>query len=378
MRRFPLVGLLALFLTGQALASGYSTVNAGIAARGHGDVDETIRLMTLAIAAPDLPPRFLPVAYLDRGEAYAEKKQYDAAIADFTACLRLKPDIFDAYIQRGLSYGEQKKFDEEIADITSAIQLRPDLSSNYLMRGSLNADRQKLDIAATDFSAAIAIDPDSGIAYLLRGEIYRLQNKLDAAQSDFDKVVDLDPRDAAAYFLRAAVLRDQGKLREALDDLETGLKYAPDDFDAHLHTGLIQWELGRFDDAATSFEQVVKLQPANAYGVLWLDISRAHAGKTDGDLLHNAAGLDAVKWPAPVIKVFLGTGTPDQAIQAAGQASPSVQQNQICEANFYVGEWQLLHQNAAAAKPMLQIAASNCPHDFVELPAAIAELKRLS
>jgi len=38
----------------------------------------------------------------------------------------------------------------------------------------------------------------------------------------------------------------------------------------------------------------------------------------------------------------------------------------------------LLHRNADIAKPLLQAAAANCPHDFVELPAAVAELKRLS
>jgi tetratricopeptide (TPR) repeat protein len=378
MRTILPFGLLVFLLAGQAQASGYSMLNAGIAARGHSEPDETIRLLSLAITAPDLPPHLLPVAYLDRGEAYDDKKQYDLAIADFTASLRLKPGSFDAYVQRALSYGELKKFDEEIADLSSAIQIRPDLSSGYLTRGAVNADGKKLDAAVADFTFAIGIDPAAAVGYFLRAEAYRLQDKLDAAQTDIDKVVDLSPQDATAYFTRALIYQDRGKLRDALDDLETGLKYAPGDFDARLHTGLVQWELGRFDDAATTFEQVVKMRPANAYGVLWLEITRIKAGKADDDLARNAAGLDGTKWPAPVVNVFLGKATPDQAIQAASQAGADLTQNQTCEANFYIGEWQLFHQNEALAKPMLQAAAANCPRDFVELPAAIAELKRLS
>ena len=142
--------------------------------------------------------------------------------------------------------------------------------------------------------------------------------------------------------------------------------------------GLVQWEIGRFDDAAATFEQIVKARPSNAYGVLWLDISRVKAGNADGDLQRNAAGLDGVKWPAPVIAVFVGKSTPDQAIHAASAGGADLVQGQACEADFYVGEWQLLHGNADIAKRLLQAAAAKCPHDFVELDAAIAELKRLS
>ena len=56
---------------------------------------------------------------------------------------------------------------------------------------------------------------------------------------------------------------------------------------------------------------------------------------------------------------------------------PATQRNQTCEADFYVGEWQVLHANAALAKPLLQAAAANCPNDFIERAAAGAELERL-
>ena len=45
---------------------------------------------------------------------------------------------------------------------------------------------------------------------------------------------------------------------------------------------------------------------------------------------------------------------------------------QTCEANFYVGEWLLLHHDTAGAAPLIHKAAADCPHNFVEwMPAQI-------
>ena len=57
---------------------------------------------------------------------------------------------------------------------------------------------------------------------------------------------------------------------------------------------------------------------------------------------------------------------------AAGSA------DEICEARFYTGEWQLLRGDRKAAAALLQSAADVCRTDFVESAAARAELRRLN
>jgi lipoprotein NlpI len=378
MRPILALALLLFAIAGQAQADGYSTFNAGIAARNRDDGDEAIRLLSLAITAPDLAPRFLPVAYFDRGQIYFAGNQCDPAIADFSAGLKLKPNDFDAYLLRGLCYSIKSQFDLASADLTSAIGVRPDLSKGYVVRGIFYTDREKLDLAIADFSAAIGIEPDVPSFLVLRGNAYRRQAQYDRALEDENSVIGVNSNFSSAYFNRGLIYEDEGKFGDALDDFQNVLKLQPKDESAALNLGLTQWESGKFDDASETFAQNMKLRPQNAYTVLWLDLSRAKAGKTDGDLAERASKLDPSKWPAPVINVFLGKSTPDQAAQAAALGDAKTQQGQTCEVNFYVGEWQLLHQNAAMAKPMLEAAASSCPHEFVEWPAANAELKRLS
>jgi hypothetical protein len=52
--------------------------------------------------------------------------------------------------------------------------------------------------------------------------------------------------------------------------------------------------------------------------------------------------------------------------------------NEKCEAQCYLGEWHLLHDNAAEAKASLRLAAESCPKNSNEFAGAVTELKRLA
>jgi len=62
----------------------------------------------------------------NRGIAYAEKADYDRAIADYTEAIRLDPKLAEAYCSRGAAYGRGKsEYDKAIDDLTEAIRLNP-------------------------------------------------------------------------------------------------------------------------------------------------------------------------------------------------------------------------------------------------------------
>jgi lipoprotein NlpI len=370
--------LSVLLLTSQAIAaSGYLTFNAGIAAYNRYDEDEAIRLMTLAIAAADLNPQFLPTAYFDRGEMYLRKKNYDLAIADFTECLRRDPDYVDAYHNRGLAYIGKKRFDPAIADYTQAIRVRPDLASEYVSRASGYVDAGRQDLAVTDMSTAISIAPNDAGLFLLRADIYRRMNNFDGALADVGHALDVDDHLAFAYEVKGSIYRDEGKFGDALSAYKDALEATPTDDGAKADVALAQWEAGKFSDSAETFEALSKANASNSYWMLWLSLAREKAGKSDDDFAVRAAKLDAAKWPAPIIDLYLGKSAPDKALAAARSGLPDDIQNQECEANFYVAEWQLNHNAADGAKAMLMQASSTCPRDFVEKAAATAELGRL-
>ena len=51
------------------------------------------------------------IAYYNRGIAWAEKGQYDKAIADYTKAIRRKPDLALAYYNRGNAWLNKGQYD---------------------------------------------------------------------------------------------------------------------------------------------------------------------------------------------------------------------------------------------------------------------------
>jgi tetratricopeptide (TPR) repeat protein len=138
--------------------------------------------------------------------------------------------------------------------------------------------------------------------------------------------------------------------------------------------GRANFYAANYDAAVSDFLRAVRRKPDEPYGVLWLYLARTRAGNPNApaELQTNAAPLKRPDWPYPVVELFLARRTPDALLAAAGKPG------EICEAQFYIGEWRLLQGNRTSAAKALKTAADNCPKGFEELAAAQAELQRLS
>ena len=88
--------------------------------------------------------------------------------------------------------------------------------------------------------------------------------------------------------------------------------------------------------------------------------------------LKKPASRGGADWPVAVIELLLGGRTAEATLAAA--STPAQQ----CEAQFYVGEWKLLHDDKAGATAAWQAAMDSCPRSFIERKGARAELKRLT
>jgi hypothetical protein len=55
----------------------------------------------------------------------------------------------------------------------------------------------------------------------------------------------------------------------------------------------------------------------------------------------------------------------------------AIKPDELCEAQFYLGQWHLLRHERADSIEALRKAVEMCPKDFNEFAGAVAELKRL-
>jgi lipoprotein NlpI len=88
--------------------------------------------------------------------------------------------------------------------------------------------------------------------------------------------------------------------------------------------------------------------------------------------------IDLVNWPGPALALFLGQATPATVLRTAAQAEAKKNENQSCEASFYVGEWGLMRGLFDEATPLIKKAAETCPLEFFEHKFAAAELASAS
>ncbi|HEY1961999.1 MAG TPA: tetratricopeptide repeat protein [Rhizomicrobium sp.] len=237
-----------------------------------------------------------------------------------------------------------------------------------------------IEAAIAGFSSALA-DGDLSVklrpaAHIGRAKAYLRKSSCADAVTDLSAALAVQPRDATALVLRASAYSCVGKMADAETDVDAALEIAPD-ATLYFDRGRLRWTRGQFSDAAADFAQTTRLNPSWLYGALWLADAerRSHAfdAKAFGKTLPDFSSRE---WPGPILAYYLGERSSDDVYSAAARADASVKASQKCEADYYIGEWQVAQGNAADGKRLLQSAADNCPHNFVEFTAAQAELKR--
>jgi lipoprotein NlpI len=79
-------------------------------------------------------------------------------------------------------------------------------------------------------------------------------------------------------------------------------------------------------------------------------------------------------WPAPIVSFFLGQITEAALIASATNSDAKKVHQQLCEANFYIGQLALRRDSNGDAKRSFQAALADCPRQMLETAAATAEL----
>jgi len=162
--------------------------------------------------------------YIERGDAYIEKKNYDRAIADYSEAIRLNPNDDAAYKKRSYGYVEKGNFSAAITDLTEAIRIDPAYSGYYALRGHVYFTSEDYDTAIPDFTEAIRLwprDPSTveieARCYSERGRAYCLAKKKDYKQAiaDLEEAIKLNPdhEDYPQHLAEAKKLAGKGKKR---------------------------------------------------------------------------------------------------------------------------------------------------------------------
>jgi lipoprotein NlpI len=214
------------------------------------------------------------------------------------------------------------------------------------------------------------------IALIRRGIAYNNEGEPDKALVDYNEAITLEPKSAQAYYNRGNAYWSTGDNARAIADFDKTIELNPKDASAYRGRGLASLYAGNPAKASADLGEASKLDPKDAYNALWVDIA-GQRSNTASHLAEAASQINMTAWPAPVIRMFLGQATPAAVVAAAETADDKTKTGEVCEANFYSGEWALRTGAKEEATRLFRLAANACPKDFLEWGAANAELKTL-
>jgi len=160
------------------------------------NIDRIVAACSRLVGDKRTPAKDRAVAFNNRGYAYQGKKDLARALADYTAALRLDPNMALIYLNRAVAYKETGELGRALADCNRALELDPE--NRLLLRSRADiyrarGDKSKgdYDNAIADYSEAIRLDPQDGLAHRGRGMAYEAKGDVERASADYNKVIEL-------------------------------------------------------------------------------------------------------------------------------------------------------------------------------------------
>ncbi len=203
--------------------------------------------------------------YADRARAYATRRDYELAIADYDRALFESPDNEALIFGKAIVLEKMGNREAALAAYDQAIQIAPRLDTLYYGRGRFLLSEGKDDLAIADFDEALRLDPSNANARVGRAKAYVGKKVYGLAIKDFDMVLRQSPDDVEALWWRGRAYYGAREDANAAADFTAAIRLQP----ALTATGL-NWR-GRaylrqknFDGALADLDEAARLEPERA------------------------------------------------------------------------------------------------------------------
>ena len=164
MRLFAMVPAIVILASCTPSQSGSSeTANSQTpAVCKNANVDLAITQCTSLIDSKKLSGMELAIIFIDRGDAYTKKLDFDHAIADYDIAIELEPEDALAFGDRAFAYAGKLEYERAIEDYDQAVILDRNFALAFYLRGMAKLALCDIEGGEIDINTARALDPDVG------------------------------------------------------------------------------------------------------------------------------------------------------------------------------------------------------------------------
>ena len=231
-----------------------------------------------------------------------------------------------------------------VARAQAALNADPKNVSKIIALGVAQSGVRQFREAIETFTRGMAIAPNDAMLYRWRGHRYLSVREFDKAMADFTRGL-------------------------SLDSTNYGVLY---------HMGIVKFLRGDFNGAADAFRRAQPRAPdagelAGSTDWLWMSLSRAGRGAEAKVMLDRRPdSLKVSNAYAQRLRMYRGEITPQQLFTPADTAD-----TQVATLSYGLGNWYLLHGDAAQARRWFERAISSGGWPAFGFIVSEAELKRL-
>jgi Flp pilus assembly protein TadD len=245
-------------------ADSAAQTNLALAYCQAGEPAKAVTLFAKLEAAAKANKHALPAELLDAyGRALLATGKPEAAIAKIKEAAAENPRSAELHDALGSLYAQAKDWAHAEQEFSAAIRLRPDLAGAHLRLGLVLAAEQKPGAEAEWMRAYEKASQDAGIA-LAVGRALADAGQDEQALPVLERAVALQPQSTDAAYQLALVLQRANRVADAVALLKRVVEAEPENGDALINLGLALTQLHQGRDAVPYLEHAVRLKPDDA------------------------------------------------------------------------------------------------------------------
>jgi tetratricopeptide (TPR) repeat protein len=208
------------------------------------------------------------------------------AYRDYSECIKVDPDHWEAYVNRGTILSGQAAYFRAIADFDSAIMIDSTKVQAYINRANAFKQLEMIQEAVNDYSKIINLDPGNMNAVLQRGNLLLIAGDSLGARRDIEAGTRLNPDSEAGInlkselaFNRAKKAESDGNLQVAVKLYKEALKIRPTYPEPWFFLGVCYGKLGQTTEAIECLSRAIDLRKDYSVALASRGIAFASSGK---------------------------------------------------------------------------------------------------
>ncbi|PTB22444.1 glycosyltransferase [Trinickia symbiotica] len=228
----------------------------GILHHQRGNTPEAKRLIQRAVSlAPDA------ATLSDFGGLLATDGNFDAALEQFDAALRLDSNHLPSLIRRGNAMVALRRYESALVDYDRALGVSPLLLDALCNRGAALRALGRYQDAMETYERALTVDPRSYESLYNLGNVLRDLQRYAEALHNYERALEIVPNHTEILSAKGRTLVDLGRPKEALASFNEAIAIRPDFVEALYNSAVALERLGRAEESLQRCDRVITIDP---------------------------------------------------------------------------------------------------------------------